>query len=234
MIRANPDGSMVRSRDVARVELGAQLYNVLGRLNGKPSAIVAIYQLLGSNALDCANGVKVAMARLQQRRPAGARLPGGALHDAVGLRGHARDLEHALAGAPPSRPRGLRVPAGLAPHPDPPARRAGFPHRYLHAVPGFRVLREHALLFAFVLAIWPSSWTTPSSSSRRSSTTSRRACRPATRRYAPWRRSRACVFGPRHSDRRHPRGRVRPDRVHPWTRGRPRLVARLHDQRSRS
>ncbi len=71
VIRANPDGSMVRLRDVARVELGAQLYNVLGRLNGKPSAIVAIYQLPGSNALDCANGVKVAMARLQQRFPQG-------------------------------------------------------------------------------------------------------------------------------------------------------------------
>ena len=53
VIRANPDGSTVRLRDVARVELGAQVYNVTGRLNGKPSAIIAIYQLPGSNALDC-------------------------------------------------------------------------------------------------------------------------------------------------------------------------------------
>jgi HAE1 family hydrophobic/amphiphilic exporter-1 len=71
VLRANPDGSMVRLRDVARVELGAQLYNVLGRLDGKPSAVMAIYQLPGSNALDCANGIRAAMVRLKQRFPAG-------------------------------------------------------------------------------------------------------------------------------------------------------------------
>ncbi len=71
VLRANPDGSMVRLKDVARVELGAQLYNVLGRLDGKPSAVMAVYQLPGSNALDCANGVRTAMARLKQRFPAG-------------------------------------------------------------------------------------------------------------------------------------------------------------------
>jgi HAE1 family hydrophobic/amphiphilic exporter-1 len=71
VIRANPDGSTVRLRDVARVELGAQVYNVMGRLNGKPSAIIAIYQLPGSNALDCANGVKKAMAQIKQRFPQG-------------------------------------------------------------------------------------------------------------------------------------------------------------------
>jgi HAE1 family hydrophobic/amphiphilic exporter-1 len=71
VIRSNPDGSSVRLRDVARVELGAQIYNVMGRLNGKPSAVIAIYQLPGSNALDCANGVKKAMAKLKERFPAG-------------------------------------------------------------------------------------------------------------------------------------------------------------------
>ncbi len=71
IIRANPDGSTVRLRDVARVELGAQVYNVMGRFNGKPSAIIAIYQLPGSNALDCANGVKQAMAKLKLRFPQG-------------------------------------------------------------------------------------------------------------------------------------------------------------------
>jgi HAE1 family hydrophobic/amphiphilic exporter-1 len=71
VIRANPDGSTVRLRDVARVELGAQVYNVQGRLNGKPSAIIAIYQLPGSNALDCANGVRKAMARIKLSFPQG-------------------------------------------------------------------------------------------------------------------------------------------------------------------
>jgi HAE1 family hydrophobic/amphiphilic exporter-1 len=71
VIRANPDGSAVRLRDVARVELGAQVYNVMGRFDGKPAANIAIYQLPGSNALDCANGVKKAMARIKQSFPNG-------------------------------------------------------------------------------------------------------------------------------------------------------------------
>jgi HAE1 family hydrophobic/amphiphilic exporter-1 len=48
IIRANPDGGIVRLKDVARVELGAQVYNVIGRLNGAPAAILAVYQLPGS------------------------------------------------------------------------------------------------------------------------------------------------------------------------------------------
>jgi len=71
VIRANPDGSTVRLRDVARVELGAQVYNVMGRFNGKAAANIAVYQLPGSNALDCANGVKKVMERLKQRFPQG-------------------------------------------------------------------------------------------------------------------------------------------------------------------
>ena len=51
VVRANQDGSMVRLKDVARIELGAQMYNIIGRMNGKPSAIIAIYQLPGSNAI---------------------------------------------------------------------------------------------------------------------------------------------------------------------------------------
>src|SRR5712664_2441469 len=52
VVRARPDGSMVRVRDVARVELGAQSYYVESRLNGRPGAIVAVYQLPGSNAVE--------------------------------------------------------------------------------------------------------------------------------------------------------------------------------------
>src|SRR5499425_2196780 len=52
VVKANPDGSLVRVRDVARVELGAQTYTMQGRLNGKPAALIAIYQLPGSNAID--------------------------------------------------------------------------------------------------------------------------------------------------------------------------------------
>src|SRR5580692_5501113 len=69
ILRENPDGSLVRLKDVARVELGAQVYNVVGRLNGKPAAILAVYQLPGSNALDAAKGVQKAMGQLQRRFP---------------------------------------------------------------------------------------------------------------------------------------------------------------------
>ena len=51
VVRARPGGSVVRLKDAARVELGAQTYNVEGRLNGRPATVVAVYQLPGSNAL---------------------------------------------------------------------------------------------------------------------------------------------------------------------------------------
>src|SRR6266446_437568 len=70
VLRANPDGSLVRLRDVARMELGAQDYDIIGRLNGKPAAVIALYQLPGSNALEAAAAVKKRMAELKQRFPA--------------------------------------------------------------------------------------------------------------------------------------------------------------------
>ena len=69
VVRENPDGSVVRLKDVARVELGAQLYNIVGKLNGKPSAILAIYQLPGSNALDDEKRVLALMKKLKPTFP---------------------------------------------------------------------------------------------------------------------------------------------------------------------
>ena len=69
IIRENPDGSIVRLKDVARVELGAQLYNMVGKLNGKPSAILAIYQLPDSNALDDEKAVLKLLAKLKPGFP---------------------------------------------------------------------------------------------------------------------------------------------------------------------
>jgi HAE1 family hydrophobic/amphiphilic exporter-1 len=70
ILRAKPDGSFVRVKDVARIELGAQTYNMAGRLNGKPAALIALYQLPGSNAIDAANGAKKLMEELKTRFPA--------------------------------------------------------------------------------------------------------------------------------------------------------------------
>ncbi|MDX2081516.1 MAG: multidrug efflux RND transporter permease subunit [Terrimicrobiaceae bacterium] len=58
VIRANEDGSIVRVKDVARVELGSQVYNLRGRFQGQNAAIVAVYQLPGSNAVDTMKQVR--------------------------------------------------------------------------------------------------------------------------------------------------------------------------------
>jgi len=69
VVRANPDGSILRLKDVARLELGAQTYNLIGRYSGKPAAVVAVYQLPGSNAVLAAAGVRKLMAEAKQRFP---------------------------------------------------------------------------------------------------------------------------------------------------------------------
>jgi hydrophobic/amphiphilic exporter-1 (mainly G- bacteria), HAE1 family len=69
IIREMPDGGVVRVKDVARAELGSQDYSVTGRLNGKPSAIMAVYQLPGTNAVQAAEGVKKLLAEVKGRFP---------------------------------------------------------------------------------------------------------------------------------------------------------------------
>ena len=69
VLRETPDGGIVRVKDVARIELGSQDYSIAGRFNGKPGAIIAAYQLPGSNAVDAANNVRKLMAQMKQRFP---------------------------------------------------------------------------------------------------------------------------------------------------------------------
>src|ERR1700704_5306130 len=69
IIRELPNTGIVRVRDVARIELGAQDYTLSGRINGKPGAIVAVYQLPGSNAVDAAKGVRKLMEEAKKRFP---------------------------------------------------------------------------------------------------------------------------------------------------------------------
>jgi HAE1 family hydrophobic/amphiphilic exporter-1 len=70
VLRSNPDGSLVRMKDVARVELGALNYQQIGRVNGQPGVGIAVFQTPGSNALDVAAGVRDQMEQLRQRFPA--------------------------------------------------------------------------------------------------------------------------------------------------------------------
>jgi HAE1 family hydrophobic/amphiphilic exporter-1 len=69
VVREAPDGGIVRVRDVARVELGEKDYSIVSRLNGQPAAIIAVYQLPGSNAVQTAAGVRKLMSEMKQRFP---------------------------------------------------------------------------------------------------------------------------------------------------------------------
>src|SRR6202020_2550673 len=69
IVRELPDGGIVRIRDVARIELGANDYTLTGRINGKPGAIIAVYQLPGTNAVDASKGVRKLMEEPKKRFP---------------------------------------------------------------------------------------------------------------------------------------------------------------------
>jgi hydrophobic/amphiphilic exporter-1 (mainly G- bacteria), HAE1 family len=71
IVREKPDGSTVRLKDVARIELGALNYQMYGQFNGKPAAVVAAFQSPGSNALDVVENVRKTMAELSKRFPPG-------------------------------------------------------------------------------------------------------------------------------------------------------------------
>ena len=69
IVREAPNGGTVRVKDVARVELGTQDYSLIARLNSKPSAAIAVYQLPGTNAVQTVQGVRKMMAQMKQRFP---------------------------------------------------------------------------------------------------------------------------------------------------------------------
>ena len=71
VLRANPDGSLLRVHDVARVELGAQSQDVESELNGKPAVTIRISLAPGANAVQAAAAVKANLDRLSQRFPPG-------------------------------------------------------------------------------------------------------------------------------------------------------------------
>src|SRR5207237_5947791 len=69
ILRANPDGSVVRVKDVARVDLGAKTQERYARFNGAPAAAIGIYQSPGANAVDVARQVRQTMDQVKQRFP---------------------------------------------------------------------------------------------------------------------------------------------------------------------
>jgi hydrophobic/amphiphilic exporter-1 (mainly G- bacteria), HAE1 family len=69
VLRANPDGSVIRVKDVARVEMSAKSQDRYGRFNGAPAAAIGIYQTPGSNAVEVARQVRATMGALEKRFP---------------------------------------------------------------------------------------------------------------------------------------------------------------------
>jgi len=74
IVGSKPDGSFVRLRDIARVELGARDYNFTGQLDGHPSAVMAIFLVPGANALETAELVKAQIAQIEAGFPKGLAL----------------------------------------------------------------------------------------------------------------------------------------------------------------
>jgi hydrophobe/amphiphile efflux-1 (HAE1) family protein len=73
VLRAEPDGSILRIRDVGRAELGSLSYDLFGRLNAKPSTLIIVNLQPGANALSTADGVRSTLAELSRSFPAGVR-----------------------------------------------------------------------------------------------------------------------------------------------------------------
>jgi len=71
VVRARPDGSHTLLRDVARIELGSQSYNLFGRMDGEPTTFILTYLQPGGNALETSAGIKQAMEELKQDFPPG-------------------------------------------------------------------------------------------------------------------------------------------------------------------
>ncbi|MEG6552480.1 efflux RND transporter permease subunit, partial [Desulfocurvibacter africanus] len=71
ILRANPDGSTLRLKDVARVEMGAQSYDLFGRVQGKPTTLMPVYLQVGANALDTVVGVEKALKQASASFPPG-------------------------------------------------------------------------------------------------------------------------------------------------------------------
>ncbi len=73
-LRTNPDGSIVRVKDVGRAELGAEFYDVEAFHNGKPAAVLAVRQAAGANALDTANAIRAKMEEMSHFFPTGLKV----------------------------------------------------------------------------------------------------------------------------------------------------------------
>ena len=145
IVRTSPSGAEVRLKDVARLELGTMLYNSVGRHNGTPSAVIAVFQIPGTNALDVADRIKATMADLATRFPRDMEYL-VSLDTTLPVREGISEIVHTLIEAVVARHhRRVRVPAELARDADPADDRARLAHRRVHLLPDARLLDQRAL-----------------------------------------------------------------------------------------
>ena len=145
IVRTSPSGAEVRLKDVARLELGTMLYNSVGRHNGTPSAVIAVFQIPGTNALDVADRIKATMADLATRFPRDMEYLVSLDTTLPVTRGHQRDRAHADRSRRPRHHRRVRVPAELARDADPADDGACLTDRRVHLFPDARLLDQRAL-----------------------------------------------------------------------------------------
>ena len=146
VVRGATSGAVVRLKDVARIELGAQNYSVIGRLNGKPGAIIAAYQLPGSNAVQAADGLKKLMVDVKARFPARYRLRGIPGHHQGcnrGYEGNCSDPGHRHRAGDRC---GVHLPARLAGNSDSAAGGSGLVGWNVHVFPAVRIFGQYAVV----------------------------------------------------------------------------------------
>jgi hydrophobic/amphiphilic exporter-1 (mainly G- bacteria), HAE1 family len=95
IVRAQSGGGILRLKDVARIELGAQNYSVIGRFNGKPAALIAVYQAPGSNAVATAAAVRKVMEEAKTRFPQGLNYV-VALDTTLAVTSGIKEIEHTI------------------------------------------------------------------------------------------------------------------------------------------
>jgi len=143
VVREAPDGGIVRVKDVARVELGEKDYSVVSRLNGRPAAIIALYQLPGSNAVQTAGGVRKLMAEMKQRFPQDMDYAISLDQTSAVTEGMKEIIQTLFDRYRPGAPCGLPLPARLARYPDPHACRARFTCGHVYSLPAVRLFHQY-------------------------------------------------------------------------------------------
>ena len=145
VIRASSNGSFVRIKDVGRVELGAQTYSQTSSFNGKPAAVLAIYQLPGSNAVNAAKGVRELMGQLKQRFPSGLDYS-ISLDTTLAVTAGMEEIYKTLSGGHAAgHPGCFRFPPRLASYPHPVMCRTGITDWHIRSVSTAWILSQHAL-----------------------------------------------------------------------------------------